>query len=72
MTKLVLYTYRNKEEFDKYYEKKSKEKFNFHRFNYDEIKDLLKYYENIVIDLSAVIYLTQRNEADIYYLHEIF
>ena len=72
MTKLVLYTYRNKEEFDKYYEIKSKEKFNFHRFNYDEIKDLLKYYENIVIDLSAVIYLIQKNEADIYYLHEIF
>ena len=72
MEKLILYTYKNKKEFDKYYEIKTKENFDFHRFDYDEIKNLLNCYENIVIDLSALIYLLQKNESDIYYLHSIF
>lgn len=72
MAKLILYIYKNKEEFNKYYEIKTKENFDFYRFDYDEIKDLLSYYENIVIDLSAVIHLLQKNESDIYYLHSIF
>jgi len=69
--RITIYTYKNLEEFNRFYNEKVEDGYKIYRFSYEETKDLIRYEQNIIIDLTTVIYILKNSPTDTYYVSNI-
>ncbi|VEF46080.1 ATPase AAA-2 domain-containing protein [Bacillus freudenreichii] len=65
MERFILYTYNNRQEFEKFYKQKEQEGYSITPFIFQETKDLLEENPESIIDISGLVEYLSINTADI-------